>query len=65
MEELFKGPVSSCIPRTCRLFGWPLFVAIFMTHENGDKQRQSKRRQVEGMLDETDPLSLCVDFRLL
>ena len=27
-----------------------------MTHENGDKQRPVKRRHVQGMLDETDPL---------
>ena len=30
-------------------------VAIFMAHENGDKQRPGKRRYVQGMLDETDP----------
>ena len=29
-----------------------------MAHENGDKQRLAKRRHVQGMLDETDPLSL-------
>ena len=29
-----------------------------MAHENGDKQRPAKRRHVQGMLDETDPLSL-------
>ena len=28
-----------------------------MAHENGDKQRLAKRRHVQGMLDETDPLS--------
>ena len=27
-----------------------------MAHENGDKQRLAKRRHVQGMLDETDPL---------
>ena len=38
---------------------WFAFVvAIFMAHENGDKQRPAKRRHVQGMLDETDPLSL-------
>ena len=26
-------------------------------HENGDKQRPTKKRQVQGMLDETDPLT--------
>ena len=36
--------------------GWPLFVAIFVARENGDKQRPTKRRHVHGMLDETDPL---------
>ena len=29
-----------------------------MGHENGDKQRLGKRRHVQGMLDETDPLNL-------
>ena len=28
-----------------------------LSHENGDKQRLAKRRHVQGMLDETDPLS--------
>ena len=32
-------------------------VAIFMGHEFGDKQRLAKRQHVQGMLDETDPLS--------
>ena len=27
-----------------------------MPHENGGKQRLAKRRHVQGMLDETDPL---------
>ena len=27
-----------------------------MAHENGDEQRQTKSRHVQGMLDETDPL---------
>ena len=27
-----------------------------MAHENGDKQRPAKGRNVQGMLDETDPL---------
>ena len=27
-----------------------------MAHENGDKQRPAKRRHVQGMLDETEPL---------
>ena len=28
-----------------------------MAHENGIKQRSAKRRYVQGMLDETDPLN--------
>ena len=40
-----------------RVVSWfPFVVAIFMGHENGDKQRLAKRRHVQGMLDETDPL---------
>ena len=40
-----------------RVVSWLAFVlAIFMGHENGDKQRPAKRRHVQGMLDETDPL---------
>ena len=36
---------------------WFAFVvAIFMGRENGDKQRPTKRRHVQGMLDETAPL---------
>ena len=41
-----------------RVVSWfPFVVAIFMGHENGGKQRLAKRRHVQGMLDETDPLS--------
>ena len=41
-----------------RVVSWFTFVAaIFLAHENGDKQRPTKRRHVQGMLDETDPLS--------
>ena len=41
-----------------RVASWFAFVvAIFMAHENGDKQRLAKRRHVQGMLDETDPLN--------
>ena len=35
-------------------------VTIFMDHENGDNKRQqrlTRRRHVQGMLDETDPLT--------
>ena len=42
-----------------RVVSWFAFVvAIFMAHENGDKQRLAKRRHVQGMLDETDPLTI-------
>ena len=41
-----------------RVVSWfPFVVAIFMGHENGGKQRLAKRRHVQGMLDETDPLT--------
>ena len=30
-----------------------LVVAIFMGHENGDKQRPTKRQQMHGLLDKT------------
>ena len=40
-----------------RVVSWFAFVvAIFMAHENGDRQRPAKRRHMQGMLDETDPL---------
>ena len=29
---------------------------MFIQNENGEKQRPTKRRHVQGMLDETDPL---------
>ena len=41
-----------------RVVSWfPFVVTIFMGHENGSKQRLAKRRHVQGMLDETDPLT--------
>ena len=41
-----------------RVVSWFAFVvAIFMGHENGGKQKPTKRRHVQGMLDETDPLT--------
>ena len=44
-------------PFLARVVSWLAFVvAIFMAHENGDKQRLAKRRHVQGMLDETEPL---------
>ena len=43
-----------------RVDSWfPFVVAIFMGHENGGRQRLAKRRHVQGMLDETDPLTGC------
>ena len=42
-----------------RVVSWFAFVvAIFMGHENGDKQRATKSRHVQGMLDETGPLNI-------
>ena len=46
----------ACLARVVPWFAF--VVAIFMGHENGDKQRLAKRRHVQGMLDETDPLIL-------
>ena len=46
----------ACLERVVPWFAF--VVAIFMGHENGDKQRPAKRRHVQGMLDETDPLTL-------
>ena len=51
----------ACLVRVVSWFA--IVVAIFMNHENGDKQRPTKRRHVQGMLDETDPLSYsCFKF---
>ena len=48
-----------------RVVSWFAFVvAIFMGHENGDKQMPAKRRHVQGMLDETVPLTWCDEFSL-
>ena len=42
-----------------RVVSWFAFVvAIFMAHENGEKQRLGKRLHVKGMLDETDLLTV-------
>ena len=47
--------MSSCLARV--VVSWFAFVvAIFIAHENGDKQRPAEGRRVQGMLDETDPL---------
>ena len=42
------------------VFWFAFVVAIFMGHENGDKQRPTKRRHVQGMLDKTDPLIMMI-----
>ena len=42
-----------------RVVSWFAFVvAIFMAHDTGDIQRPTKRRQMQEMLGETDPLSM-------
>ena len=52
-----KGLFHPAYP--ARVVSWFAFVvAIFMGYENGDKQRPTKRRLVQGMMDETDPLGL-------
>ena len=50
-----KESVSSGIPCTFRLLV-RLFVAFLIGHDNGDKQRPTKRGEAQGMLDETGPL---------
>ena len=63
-----NGALKGLFHPVCRarVVSWFAFVvAIFMAHENGDKQRLAKRRHVQGMLDETDPLTLeggLIDF---
>ena len=57
ISNQLKGSVSSSMPCTCRLLDC-LCSCHFMAHENGDKQRPTKRRHVQGMLDETDPFNL-------
>ena len=52
LKDLFH---PACLVRVVSWFAF--VVAIFMAHENGDKQRPAKRRHVQGMLDETDPLN--------
>ena len=42
------------------MVSWSAFVvAILMAHENGDKQRPTKRQHMQGMLDEIDLLIIC------
>ena len=57
-----EGPVGSTCPdlapQCSRVALLAFVVAVFMAHENGDKQRLAKRRNVQGMLDETDPFIL-------
>ena len=56
MVQVLKGLFHpACLVRV--VFWFAFVVAIFMGHENGEKQRPVRRRHVQGMLDETDPLS--------
>ena len=58
---LFRGPVlitSLRVGYACVVSWFAFVVAILMAHENGDKQRTTKRRPVQGMLDETDPVKV-------
>ena len=52
LKDLFH---PACLARVVSWFAF--VVAIFMAHENADKQRPTKRRSVQGMLDETDALT--------
>ena len=56
LKRLFH---PACLARVVSWFAF--VVAIFMAHENGDKQRPAKRRHVQGMLDETDPLTFILN----
>ena len=61
MHNKFYSVLKGLFHPAClaRVVSWFAFVvANFMGHENGDKQRSAKRRHVQGMLDETDPLTL-------
>ena len=60
LKSLFH---PACLARVVSWFAF--VVAIFMAHENGDEQRQAKRRHVQGMLDETDPLKETRDITIL
>ena len=55
LSRILKGLLHpACLARVVSWFAF--VVAIFMGHENGGKQKPTKRRHVQGMLDETDPL---------
>ena len=55
MTKTLKGLFHpACLARVVSWFAF--VVAVFMGHENGDKQRLVKRRHVQRMLDETDSL---------
>ena len=56
--KLFKSLKGLFHPAClARIISWFAFVVtVFMAHENGDKQRQTKRHHVQDMLVETDPL---------
>ena len=51
--NLLKGLFyPACL--ACVVSSFAFVATIFMAHENGDDQRQAKRRHVQGMLDETE-----------
>ena len=53
LKDLFHPACLACV------VSWFAFVvAIFMGHENGDKQRATKTQHVQGMLDETGSLMI-------
>ena len=60
-QSSFSRHLKGLFHPTClaRVISWFAFVvAIFMGRENDGKQRPTKRRHMQGMLDETDPLNL-------
>ena len=57
-----KGPFHPAF--FAHFVSWLAFVvANFMAHENGDKQRPTKRQHVQRMLDETDPLKAVCPYK--
>ena len=64
----WRGVLKGLFHPAClaHVVSWFAFVvAIFMAHENGDKQRPANRRHVQGMLDETDPLKELSPYKYL
>ena len=60
LKGLFNPVFLACV-----VFWFAFVVAIFMGHENGNKQGPTKRRHVQGMLDETEPLTKVVYVHML